>query len=314
MKSIAMLPAELEDIGQKSSTYTPVCSSLDAPGLEPGQQDQPRRVIQMIGRRAVIGLSLLSALAFSAVAATGAMAETKTATAFTCVKNAEPGGAGFSKEHCAEGDAVASGAQFKHVEIPVGKGTLIQATNEKTGSETTAPTNAAMNATVGGLKATVTCKKVTVTGEIENFEDPVTKAMDIKGRKGVIKGTECVLSGALATIEGCKVVKGEIQTNELSGTSLVNTMEGESTGPGGVFATISLEGCKTKELNEKGITVSGSSRAIADGATGETTVASTSGLKAAGQAASLTSKVTARMISDKGVLESPVSGTTIIDP
>jgi hypothetical protein len=266
----------------------------------------------MIGRRAVISLSLLCALAFSAIVVASASAETRTTTAFTCVK--AEGGAGFSKEHCAAADAVASAAKFKHQEITPNVWTAVQATNEKTGSETTASTNDVMTATIGGLKATITCKKITVTGEIENFEDPVTKAMDIKGRNAVLTGKECVLSGALATVEGCKIVKSEIVTKEVEGTSLVNTMEGEAIAPGGVFTVIKLEGCKNKELNENGIFVTGTSKAIGDGATIEATEASTKGLKAGGQQASVTSKVTVRMISDKGVLENPISATTIVDP
>jgi hypothetical protein len=265
----------------------------------------------MIGRRAVTGLSLLCALAFSAISATGAMAETKTTTAFTCVP--AEGGAGFSKEHCATADAVSSGAKFKHVEITPNQWTTVDATNEKTAEATKASTPAVLSATIGGLKATITAKKVTVTGEMENFEDPVTKAMDIKGRRGVIHITEAVLSGALATIEGCKLENETVITNELEGTSLVNTMEGESIGPGGLFAFIHLKECKTKALNENPLEVTGTAKAIGDGATGETTAASTSGLKVGGQAASLTSKVTSRMINGT-TLENPISATTIVDP
>jgi hypothetical protein len=267
----------------------------------------------MIGSRATIGLSLLCALAFSAISATGAMAENKTSTAFTCVKKVKKGGAGFSKEHCAAADAVSTEAEFEHVEIPPGKPTVIDGSNEKTATETTAPTNAVMTATIGGLKAVITAKKLTATGELENFEDPVTKAMDVKSKKVIMHFEEAVLSGALATVEGCKVAKSEITTNELTSTSLVNTMEAEYSGPGGVFAVVSLEGCKTKELNEKGISVTGTSKAIGDGATLETTVASTSGLKAGGQAASYTSKLTVRRTTGT-TQEAPISGTTIIDP
>jgi hypothetical protein len=261
----------------------------------------------MIGRRVVIGLSLCCALFCSAIAATGAMAETNTTTAFTCVK-AETG-EGFSKEHCAGTDAVKTGAKFKHEAIAVGKGTTFQATNEKTASETTASSNAVITATVGGLKAIITAKKVIMTGELENFEDPETKAMDIKQRKVVIHYTEAVLSGALATVEGCKIPGETITTNELTSTSLVNTMEDEYAGPGGVFWVMNLEGCKTKELNEKGITVSGTFKAIRDGSTVETTTASTSGMKFAGQAGSFTSKLTPRMITGT-TLENPIGATT----
>jgi hypothetical protein len=265
----------------------------------------------MIGRRAVIGLSLCCALGFSAIAATGAMAETKTTTAFTCVP--AEGGEGFSKEHCAGADAVKTGAKFKHEAIAVGKGTAFHATNEKTSSETTASTNAVITATVGGLKAVITAKKVTATGELENFEDPTTKAMDIKQRKVVIHFTEVVLSGALATVEGCKIENETIITNELTSTSLLNTMEAEYSGPGGVFWVIKLTGCKTKELNEKGLTATGTIKAITDGSTVETTTASTSGLRVLGQVATLTSKLTPRMFTDPKI-ENPISATTVVDP
>jgi hypothetical protein len=267
----------------------------------------------MIGRRAVIGLSLLCALAFSAIAVASASAETKTTTAFTCVK--AEGGKGFSKEHCAAADAVNEKAAFKHEEIKPGSWTTIEATNDKTGPETSTSTNAVLNATIGGLKAVITAKKVIAHGELENFEDPVTKAMDIKQRKVIITYTEAVLSGALATVEGCKVVKSEVVTNELEATSLVNTHESVYSGPGKVFAIIKLEGCKTKELNEKGIEVTGTANAIGDGATIETTAASTAGLKAAGQPASYTSKLTPRMINPTTKFtEAPIAPTTILDP
>jgi hypothetical protein len=267
----------------------------------------------MIGHRAVIGLLLLCALSFSAIAVASASAESKGTTAFTCVK--AEGGAGFSKEHCAAADAVASGAKFVHKVIPAGNPATFEATSEKTGSETTASTNAVLTVNTSILKGIITAKKVLVHGEMENFEDPVTKAMDIKQRKVVITLTEAVLSGSLASVEGCKIVKGEVKSKELTATSLVNTMEAEYSGPGGVFAVVELEGCKSKEHNEKGITVSGTFKAIGDGATIETTVASTSGLKASGLAAAYTSKVTPRLVNvATKATEDPVGATTVINP
>jgi hypothetical protein len=261
----------------------------------------------MIGRRAVTGLALLCALLVSAFAASSAMAESGGTTAFTCVPTET--GAGFSKEHCAKADAVSTGAKFKHVEITPETWTAFDATNEKTAEETKASTPAILKSTIGGLKAVFTAKKVTVTGEMENFSDPTTKAMDIKQRKVILHFTEVVLSGALATAEGCKVENETVITNELESTSLNNTMEAEYSGPGKVFALIHLTGCKTKALNENPVEVTGTSKAIGDGATIETTEASTSGLKAAGQVATFTSKVTPRMITGT-TLENPISATT----
>jgi hypothetical protein len=267
----------------------------------------------MIGRRAVIALSLLCALAFSAIVVTSAMAETKTTTAFTCVKKAKKGGAGFSKEHCSAADAVSSEAEFEHVEIPPGNWTVIDATNANTASETTATTNAVLTATVGGLKAIVTAKTVTKTGELKNTEDPVTHAMSVQYRHIIIHASQVTLSGALATVEGCKVEGEATNTNELQGESIVNTMEVEYRPEVGTqIVHIKLAGCKNAELNKNGISVTGTFKSISDGATTETTAASTVGLIAAGQKASYTSKGTLRMTKES-TTENPISFTTITE-
>jgi hypothetical protein len=265
----------------------------------------------MIGRRAVIGLSLLCALAFSAIAATGAMAETKTTTAFTCVP--AEGGEGFSREHCSAADAVSVGAKFKHAEITANSWTPIHASNEKTAEETKKSTEPILHAIIGGLKATITCKTMTTTGELENFFEG--GVMDVKGRNVVIKFEGCVLSGTLATIESCKINEEKITTNELESTSLVNTMEAEyKPQVGKVFATFKLKECKTAKLNETTFEVLGTSKAISDGATIETNEATSAGLTVAGQAAQFTSKSTLRMINAKKELENPISATTVVDP
>jgi FlaG/FlaF family flagellin (archaellin) len=244
------------------------------------------------------------------------MAETKTTTAFTCVavEKGVKGTEGFSKEHCDAASAVPTEASFEHEAIAPGAWTEIDATNEKTAEETKASTNAVLAATVGGLKATITAKKVTVTGQLQN--ETVAGAMTVSGRKIFIHYTEAVLSGALKTVEGCEVEKNEVNTNELESMSLVNTMEAEYKPVGGeLFATVKLEKCKNKELNEKGIPVTGTANAISEGATIETTAASTSKLKAAGQTASYTSKVTLRMTNpETHVTENPISFTTVVDP
>jgi hypothetical protein len=267
----------------------------------------------MIGHRAVFGLSLLIALAFSAIVATGASAETKTTTAFRCVKNIVPEGPGFSKEHCATGDSVSEKASYRQVEIASGSPTTFEAFNQKTESSTIGGINAALTIHFI-LKGTITAKKVLVDGDLENFTDPMTNAMYIKQRKVVITFSEVTLTGKLAEVESCKIAKGEIVTNELEAISLVNTMEAEYSGPEGIIAVIKFEGCKNKEFNEKGFALSGTFRAIGDGATVETTTASTSGLKFFGNAATLTSKVTPWIVNPiTKIIENPVSATTISD-
>jgi hypothetical protein len=85
----------------------------------------------MIGRRAVVGLSLLSALLFCAFAAQSASAALKTSTnttGFTCVKGVTEKG-DFKDEHCDETN-VGKGA-FKHELIPLNTTTEVEFSNEK---------------------------------------------------------------------------------------------------------------------------------------------------------------------------------------
>jgi hypothetical protein len=87
----------------------------------------------MIGRRAILGLCMLCALAFSAIAAQGASAVTGT-TAFTC-KKVTPAveTAGFKDEHCKE--AVSSNANFEHVAFAQETTTKFTSSNITTGTE-----------------------------------------------------------------------------------------------------------------------------------------------------------------------------------
>lgn len=87
----------------------------------------------MTGRRAIVGLSLLSALVFCAFAAPSATA-LKGTRAFRCLK-VEPPGEEFSDEHCKTPHT--GGKGFTQMEIK----TLINitVTNSKTGSELVSP-------------------------------------------------------------------------------------------------------------------------------------------------------------------------------
>ncbi len=82
----------------------------------------------MNGPRAAVGLSLLCALVFCALAAPSAMA-VKGTTAFTCKPIAKA--ATFADEHCTEG--VDFGEGFAHEEIPVDK--ILDATATNVGTE-----------------------------------------------------------------------------------------------------------------------------------------------------------------------------------
>jgi len=106
----------------------------------------------MIGRRAVVGFSLLCLLSFSAFAATSAPAALKTSnntTAFTCVKGG--GQKDFKDVHCDEAVTAETG-EFGHELIPL---------NTTTEGEATNTTNAVLKGeVVGGGKVTITCTVV----------------------------------------------------------------------------------------------------------------------------------------------------------
>ena len=90
----------------------------------------------MTGRRAIIGLCMLSALVFSAIAAQSATAVETGTTAFTCVKVTKAvGTAGFSKEHCKPGNAVSSNAEWEHKKFKPNTTTKITGSNETTNGE-----------------------------------------------------------------------------------------------------------------------------------------------------------------------------------
>jgi len=116
----------------------------------------------MIGRRAVIGLSLLSALLFCAFAAQSASAvltTSKNTTAFTCVKDAEKKG-DFTDAHCDTTGTIGK-SEFKHVEIKVGETTTIDGTNnEVTESTKKSEPGLLKGEIVGGGKLEIECTTV----------------------------------------------------------------------------------------------------------------------------------------------------------
>jgi hypothetical protein len=257
----------------------------------------------MIRRRAVIGLALLSALVFSAFAASSALAVEET-TAVTCKKVAS--GKQFSDEHCLTANEGA-GEGWKHETIPVGTETEITGSNEKTGAGTTSAVHATLTAVAGGLVTEITCKKVVVTGNLKN-EEPTLGKMQIKGSKILIHYTECTVPKPVG--QNCKIPSETIQTNAISATTTAKKMNIEFKPTVGTeFASFSFEGCKTAGLNVK-YEVTGSVLAIPNGATLSTTEAQTTTdntLKFGGKAAGLEGSITLRMAGAGG---EPISTTT----
>jgi hypothetical protein len=241
----------------------------------------------MSGRRTAVGLSLLCALLFGAFAASRAFAIEET-TAFTCLKNAEPAGAGFSDAHCTK--SVGVEAKYKHQEISE-TSTLFEGSNEKTSNNTTEHTTSVFHLTAFGTETTITATKTTITGTLVNEKGP---PMKVKGKDIVLVFEELTVSKGP---KGCKVKGASMETNKLRSTTEKTGMEVEFKPPEGseVLWTFQFEGCENKSFNGININVTGSFKAIPNGATLETTEASTKGLKIAGQQASLTMNLTLKM-------------------
>jgi hypothetical protein len=146
----------------------------------------------MIGRRSIVGLALLSVLAFSAFAAQGASAAWETAnstTAVTCVKGG--GKLDFKNADCSERVTAGSGT-FGHVAIE----------NEvRTAIETSSSESSILTAELLGAKFTITCKKTVPDAEavapnesfIENTSTGGTN-MDLHGTSAVVL-QECSQTG-----------------------------------------------------------------------------------------------------------------------
>jgi len=231
-------------------------------------------MIKMTGRRALIGLSLLCALAFTAFSAASASAATTTegTTAVTCV--AEPLNHGdFADAHC---DTTKTGeGAFKHVAIT--ETTEVTGTNEKTASETTASTPAVLEATVGGIATKLEAKKVDSLCSLTNSstgEKPAVDSWTLSKCK--VTYTEvAVTTPANCTVHSPGQAAGTVVTNELMGTLVGNgtssmsvKFEPEGVGPPPFFelefagASCAINGLKPTVTGDASATLSGQSEMV----------------------------------------------------
>jgi hypothetical protein len=196
----------------------------------------------MIGRRAIVGLSLLCALLFSAIAVQSAAATVGTKgtkiTAFTCEREKGATNLEFEDPHC---DNKTGKGEYKHVEIPVNKPTEIEATNETTGGATSTQV---LEGSPFKVATKIECTTLGGSGTVENSE-PSSKAHKITGKGTlnytnctVVKPTPCTLKEVVATIGSVETTeeltgpKGEEKAMGLD----FNSPEGKP------FATVELEG------------------------------------------------------------------------
>ncbi len=141
----------------------------------------------MTGHRVIVGLSLLCALVFCALAAQSASAAPgKNTTAFTCVENG--GVKDFQDPHC-DKKVEAGGGKFGHVPIPMNATTEITVTNAKTKNKTLESSPTVFKFNFAGEVVEISCKTVHGLGTLHNVE-PILKEHKVTGTL-TIKVTEC---------------------------------------------------------------------------------------------------------------------------
>ena len=220
----------------------------------------------MIGRRATVGLALLCAIAFSAIAVQSASAAAATKTTLvTCVK-VTPGTGTFFDAHCDEDSSLKEG-EFEHkpLKSEIGKTTEVVISNETTGGTTSVQK---LKGLPFGVKSSIECTKATGTGSVGNTE-PKAEEHKISG-KATLEYSGCT---ALEPVkEGKKLCK--VKEPIVATIGSAEGLEG-LTGPNGEkeamgieykseagkpFATITLEnnGAEVCPLTGKPFPVEGS--------------------------------------------------------
>jgi hypothetical protein len=271
----------------------------------------------MIGRRAVIGLSLLCALAFCAFSASSASAVTKGTTAFTCVEVVE---GQFDSAHCNnkvpgkfEHQAIAEDTEANKFT------THIHITSAKTDPTTTKDTNGVLKATAFGVENEVVCAKTFGHGELANKKDP-TGEHYIHVEKVTLHYTECVVNKPA----GCKVPGGTIL---LEGLTATTTEEGDNITfkpeVGETLLTLTYEGC-TNPLFNGPHKLNGTFKGQPSGATitfTHATITAEKTLTYGGSVAGLEAKLTisqaektAELLKEPGKTGNPISVTTVETP
>lgn len=283
----------------------------------------------MTARRAITGLCMFCALAFSGFAVQGAAAATKGTTAFTCKEKKEPGGAGFSKAHCRPADAVSTGAKYEHVAIAESTTTEVTGTNAKTSAETTASSVWRLKSVVAGIEFEISATELHAEGWATNAKDPTGEHYVHGTGSAVFKGVAVTKPAG----KGCKVftddhsgpepkegAEGVIDTELLKATT---TGQGDflkfEPDEGDVLATFWVTCTPKLPALEGTWEVTGSVKGVPDGATvnfthTETTTQGT--LKVKGNKAGLEGSVTfsGRDPALSETVYTPLSPTTIETP
>jgi len=217
-------------------------------------------VIQMYGRKAIAGLSLLSALLFCALAAPNAFAAhiSENTTAFTCVKGG--GSLDFTDPHCDVTTTPGKG-EYGHELIPEGS-TEIEVTNKETANATKGSTIFTLKSTLAGVKTHTDCNGAVGTGTIQN---------STTGKNHKVFGTlKLTITECNVTIPAkCKVKEPIVWELNFNGVDELNGAEKnmglEFVPAGKNFTEITFEGT---ECGLKGITFAVTGSAISTGGPG----------------------------------------------
>jgi hypothetical protein len=194
----------------------------------------------MIGRKAIVGLSLLCAFLFSAFSAQGVSAASATnTTAFACVKVAAGATGEFEDAHCDRKVSTKDG--YTH-QLINGK-TQVETTNETTGG---AKSTGILEASPFKVATRIECSIASGEGTFENTEPSAKVHSGIGSGSSkfsnctVIKPVKCTTKEIVAKIGSGVPLEGLTGPN-----GEANAMGGELQPEAGKpFATITLEGAE----------------------------------------------------------------------
>jgi hypothetical protein len=259
----------------------------------------------MTGCRALVGFSLLCALAFTAFSAPRASAATSGTTAVTCVPDATNHG-DYTDAHC-DTTGTKGASAFKHVAI-IGETTGVISTNAATKNSTTEATKVTLESIIAGIITKLEATGASGTGTLEN---------KLEGEVHRILGRGIVSTYTGVTVvnpPGCTVhspgqptgtiKSATLKAESVEGTPMTFKMLPES---GTEFTILNFEGASCS-INGINVTISGtipsepSGQMVSGtgvnsaGATATINVTKASAqLKVGGQNASLTATTTIKM-------------------
>jgi hypothetical protein len=208
----------------------------------------------MAGRKSVLGIAVLCALIFGALASSASAEE----TAWECTEEAEP--LIYQDAHCLIAGPV---EEFGTVEFAEGKENKITGTNAATASGTSAAAVSKLKGALSGVVTEVQCTGLEGTGQLTNAAASVTGT-------GVIKYTGCSVTAPAG--KGCVVTGGTVTTKTLKGTTVGQAANKLKFSPnsGTEFASVPISSCSIGSLNNT-FPVTGSLVADVSGATTVTT-------------------------------------------